>query len=126
MLCVANIMKRTKNERKGNKLKKLREDDNTHYYLSVGKWAEVDSDKVSFIGCGTLKPKYYKEYYFCCKDCGVNQVWTAQQQKWWYEEAGGKLETRAVRCRACRLKEKMRISQARATHLTGLSQKRQK
>ena len=47
-------------------------------------------------------PDFYEDKPFKCKDCGVDQVWTAKQQKWWYEDAGGDLETTAVLCRACR------------------------
>jgi len=32
---------------------------------------------------------YYLDQEFVCKDCGKHEVWTATQQKWWYEVAGG-------------------------------------
>ncbi|HWB03069.1 MAG TPA: zinc-ribbon domain-containing protein [Verrucomicrobiales bacterium] len=51
-------------------------------------------------------PEPFREYYvdlpFVCKDCGTQEVWTAQQQQWWYEVAQGTIETTAIRCRACR------------------------
>ena len=114
-------MKRTKNDRKGKKLKKLREEESVELYIKSGKWIEVDPSKVSFIGYGVSKPRYFKDYHFSCKDCGSLELWTARQQKWWYEEAGGKLETKAVRCRACRLKERLRKSEARRVHLDGIA-----
>jgi hypothetical protein len=48
------------------------------------------------------KPLYYVDQPFACGDCGREEVWTATQQKWYYEVAKGSLYGRAVRCRACR------------------------
>jgi len=45
---------------------------------------------------------YYLDKPFKCKDCGVDEVWTATQQKWWYEVAKGQPFSHAIRCRACR------------------------
>lgn len=47
-------------------------------------------------------PMYYYDIEFACCDCGAIEVWTADQQKWWYEEAGGDVNTTAVRCSRCR------------------------
>lgn len=52
---------------------------------------------------------YYRDYEFTCCDCGIPQVWTAEQQRWWYEVARGPIYSRAKRCRACR-------AALRATH----------
>src|SRR6266498_4685379 len=30
---------------------------------------------------------YYLDVPFVCQSCGAHQVWTAAQQKWWYEVA---------------------------------------
>ena len=43
---------------------------------------------------------YYQDQPFRCRDCGVEEIWTAAQQQWWYEEAQGDVWTMAVRCRA--------------------------
>jgi ferredoxin-like protein FixX len=48
------------------------------------------------------KPLFYVDQPFDCVDCGTHEVWTASQQKWYYEVAKGSLYGRAVRCRACR------------------------
>ena len=45
---------------------------------------------------------YYQDYEFNCVDCGVPQVWTAEQQQWWYEVAKGPIFSVAIRCLACR------------------------
>lgn len=50
----------------------------------------------------SAKPLFYVDQPFTCRDCGRKEVWTATQQKWYYEVAKGSLYGRAVRCRACR------------------------
>lgn len=67
---------------------------------------------------------YYVDTAFRCKDCGAEGVWTAARQKWWYEVAQGNVETRAVRCRICRAKERERKALARQIHQAGLLTKR--
>ena len=47
-------------------------------------------------------PTYYVDIKFKCCDCKTVEIWTAKQQKWYYEVAKGPLYARAVRCRACR------------------------
>ncbi|OAI78730.1 hypothetical protein E7Z57_15500 [Ralstonia pseudosolanacearum] len=45
---------------------------------------------------------YYVDLPFTCRDCASREVWAAAQQKWWYEEAKGYVDSTAVRCLACR------------------------
>jgi hypothetical protein len=47
-------------------------------------------------------PLFYVDQPFTCVDCGVDEVWTAKQQQWYYEVAKGPIQARAIRCRACR------------------------
>lgn len=63
---------------------------------------------------------YYEDQPFHCKDCGAACVWTAARQKWWYEVMQGGIETCAVRCTACRARERARKAQARRAHQQGL------
>jgi len=49
---------------------------------------------------------YYVDLPFACACCGVEQVWKATQQKWWYEVAKGTLYSTAKYCRVCRRKKK--------------------
>ena len=72
---------------------------------------------------GPWIPDYYDDLPFTCKDCGKAEVWTASQQKWWYEVAGGQFETTAIRCRKCRAAERSRKADARRVHLEGLKKK---
>ncbi|CDH46469.1 MAG: zinc-ribbon domain containing protein [Candidatus Competibacteraceae bacterium] len=66
---------------------------------------------------------YYQDRPFRCKDCGVEEIWTAAQQQWWYEEAQGDVWTVAVRCRICRQHERERKAEARRVHREGLAMK---
>ncbi|MFZ4792448.1 MAG: zinc-ribbon domain containing protein [Candidatus Competibacteraceae bacterium] len=66
---------------------------------------------------------YYQDRPFRCKDCGVEEIWTAAQQQWRYEVAQGDVWTIAVRCRACRSLERVRKAEARRIHLEGLAMK---
>jgi hypothetical protein len=49
---------------------------------------------------------YYLDVPFRCVDCNVEQVWTATQQKWWYEVAKGYVYSTAKRCLPCRQKRR--------------------
>lgn len=53
----------------------------------------------------------YFDIAFRCRDCGKEEIWTAEQQKWYYEEAKGSLYATAVRCNECRkrLKEQKQL-----------------
>ena len=49
-------------------------------------------------------PPYYKNITFTCRDCGNKEIWTAEQQKWWYEVVKANINSKAVRCHTCRAK----------------------
>jgi Probable zinc-ribbon domain len=68
---------------------------------------------------------YYIDIPFRCVDCGKGQIWTGTQQKWWYEVAKGFVYSTAIRCRACRRKERDRRAEARRVHSEGMARKRQ-
>ena len=72
-----------------------------------------------FVICG-----YYRDTLFKCRDCGKSEVWTATQQKWWYEVAKGDVWTTARRCRSCRRAERERKAEARRIHLEGIARKK--
>jgi hypothetical protein len=73
---------------------------------------------------GFVTRGFYTDRPFECIDCGKAEVWTAAQQKWWYEVAKGDVFTTARRCRACRRRERERRAEARRVHLEGLARKR--
>lgn len=47
-------------------------------------------------------PSFYIDQPFVCRTCGAHAVWTAQQQQWWFEQAGGHIDSQAVECSSCR------------------------
>ncbi|WP_416053982.1 zinc-ribbon domain containing protein [Marinibactrum halimedae] len=68
-------------------------------------------------------PEFYYDVPFACRECGSSEVWTPKQQKWWYEEIGGNIETTAIYCRPCRIKRRLVKEEARRVHLEGLARK---
>ena len=66
----------------------------------------------------------YRDLAFVCQGCGRREVWTAKQQKWWYEVAKGGMFTTARHCRPCRRRERERRAAARRTHWEGLARRR--
>jgi len=73
----------------------------------------VDASKLIMGNSYSVAPEFYYDIEFECRDCGVTEIWNADQQKWWYEEAGGYFFATAVRCRACRDTERERKRMAR-------------
>lgn len=82
----------------------------------------VDKDKVHHHSLYFKVPSFYRDKKFTCKECAKEEVWTATQQKWWYEEAGGDLETTAVRCRECRNKTN-KIKSEQKRHMIEMAKK---
>jgi Probable zinc-ribbon domain len=70
-----------------------------------------------------MKLGYYLDKPFTCAACKSQEVWTAAQQKWWYEVAKGSLFATAKFCRTCRNQEKNRRAEARRIHLEGIAKK---
>jgi hypothetical protein len=56
---------------------------------------------------------YYVDKPFRCADCGAEEVWTASQQKWYYEVAKGPIYGEAKRCRACRARRRQQREEQR-------------
>lgn len=66
---------------------------------------------------------HYVDLAFRCRDCGAEGVWTAERQRWWYEEAKGDVFSTAHRCAPCRAKERERKEAARRASLLGMLRK---
>ena len=71
-------------------------------------------------------PKFYVDRAIVCRQCGTEEVWLAEKQKWWYEVAKGNIFTEAVLCRACRESKKAQKADARRRSSEGLARKRAK
>jgi hypothetical protein len=92
--------------------------------IKKGTIIAVDRSKIFSRSVLPKIPDYYRDTLFTCKDCGEQDLWTAKQQQRWYEEQGGEIEAIAIRCRACRRKDKLRRDTARKIHLEGIARKR--
>ncbi len=69
-------------------------------------------------------PHFYVDLSFRCAGCGSDELWTAKQQKWWYEIAKGDINSTAKYCRACRNLHRQHRDEARQVHIRGLIAKR--
>ncbi|EGV27503.1 hypothetical protein ThidrDRAFT_4684 [Thiorhodococcus drewsii AZ1] len=99
--------KQRRNEIKAARLKRMakRECSANPFKRPIPEWAvPVNQAEVHYHSMFFDIPLFYLDKEFVCKDCGAKEIWTAKQQKWWYEIAKGALETTAVRCSACRKK----------------------
>jgi len=91
--------------------------------MSVIPHDAIGADLTKHAPHNSYSPRYwYQDMRFQCKDCGKSEIWTAQQQKWWYEEAKGQINATAVRCRACRQAE--RKKSGRVSHGERAARKR--
>ncbi len=59
------------------------------------------------------RPLFYRDLSFNCQVCGIQEIWSAADQQWYYESAGGCFFNTATRCRACRKAERERKAEAR-------------
>ena len=55
----------------------------------------------------------YVDKPFTCADCDAEEVWTATQQKWYYEVAKGPIYGEPKRCRACRARRRRQREEQR-------------
>jgi hypothetical protein len=65
--------------------------------VNPGELAPYNYGSPDFVARG-----FYADRPFECENCGEPQVWTAEQQKWWYEVAKGSVYSYAKLCRPCR------------------------
>ena len=66
----------------------------------------ADHSKLDHINTYGCLPDFYIDQPFSCRDCGKEEIWRAADQKWYYEEAKGHIDARAVECHDCRTKKK--------------------
>jgi len=97
--------KQRRNEIKAARLKRMaKRDGNANpFKRPIPEWAvAINQAEVHHHSMFFDIPLFYLDKEFVCKACGAREIWTAKQQKWWYEIAKGALETTAVRCSSCR------------------------
>lgn len=66
----------------------------------------AERSKLDHINTYGRLPDFYIDKPFVCCDCGKEEIWTAADQKWYFEEAKGHTDATAVRCHACRTARK--------------------
>jgi len=66
----------------------------------------AERSKLSHINTYGSLPDFYLDRPFVCRKCGKKEIWKARDQKWYYEEAKGHIDARAVECHECRLAKK--------------------
>ena len=86
----------------------------------------ADASALAHNNTNSPLPRFYVDKVVVCRECGKEEVWPAERQKWWYEVAKGNINTQAVLCRGCREAEKDRKAEARRVHLDGVARKRER
>ncbi|MCG6891342.1 MAG: zinc-ribbon domain-containing protein [Gammaproteobacteria bacterium] len=66
---------------------------------------QADPNKLAHINTYGSLPEYYVDQPFTCRKCGKREIWKATDQKWYYEEARGHIDAKAVECHDCRTKK---------------------
>jgi hypothetical protein len=66
----------------------------------------ADPSRLQHINTYGYLPEYYIDQPFTCRRCGKREIWRAADQKWYYEEAKGHIDARAVECHGCRTEKK--------------------
>lgn len=66
----------------------------------------ADRHKLSHINTYGSLPTFYLDQPFTCRKCGKREIWKANDQKWYYEEAKGHIDARAIECNHCRMAKK--------------------
>ena len=66
----------------------------------------ADHSELSHINTYGNLPDVYLDRPFVCRKCGKTEIWKARDQKWYYEEAKGHIDARAVECHDCRTAKK--------------------
>lgn len=72
---------------------------------------------------GAACKQFYEPVPFRCMDCGKEEIWTARQQKWWYEDCQGSIYSTATRCLPCRIARRQKLAEQRQRTQDGLARK---
>jgi hypothetical protein len=102
----SNKEKRSQLKSARAKRREKQQQDDLRRGLASGRIVKADTGRQNLNAHGTNYKELYFDREFICVDCGSREVWTARQQQWWYEEAGGYIDSIAVKCRECRMRGK--------------------
>lgn len=62
----------------------------------------ADKARLQHVNTYGSLPEFYVDRAFTCRKCQKREIWRAEDQKWFYEEAKGHIDARAVECHTCR------------------------
>jgi hypothetical protein len=65
----------------------------------------ADHSRLGHINTYGELPDYYVDRAFTFRRCGRREIWRSADQKWYYEEAKGHIDARAVDCHDCRTRK---------------------
>lgn len=88
--------------------------------MSLGREGHVpglvvaDTQLLRGLNNSCVLPEFYVDKAFVCVDCASEEVWTAKQQKWWYETVRAPIDSQANRCLVCRRARRAQINEALA------------
>ncbi len=71
----------------------------------------VDLSRINMGNSYDSPPEFYSDRDYVCVDCGNQEIWSAEQQKWWYETVQALIYTAEIRCRDCRAKKRAWLHQ---------------
>ena len=77
-----------------------------HYNYRPFLSVDADHDQLKHVSYYHDLPLFYVDKSFKCRGCASIEVWTAKQQKWWYEVVKGHIDSMAVYCRPCRIERR--------------------
>ncbi len=66
----------------------------------------ADHSRLPHINTYGQLPEFYVDRAFTCRKCGKREIWRARDQKWYFEEAKGHIDARAVECHDCRTQKR--------------------
>jgi len=66
----------------------------------------ADHAKLVHINTYGVLPDFHVDKVFLYRNCGKREIWSARDQKWYYEEAKGHIDATAVECHGCRTSKK--------------------
>ncbi len=112
-------------EQRRKKIKALKKIDTTSSIENMQPLYSVvaDHSQLDHINTYSPLPNFYVDQPFTCQLCNASEIWTAKQQKWWYEIAKGHIDSTAVHCRKCRDKIK-REKDLQQQHMQEMAQKK--
>ncbi len=95
---------RIKRKREQKRIAKLQKEGRIVKSVEIPKDALPANPENQDHGGGYAAKLYYKDIHYTCAGCGKKEVWTAQQQKRYFEIQKGNIYNKPKWCHECHLK----------------------